>query len=128
MTKRELTKLFPNFSPKRAFRASDVGFEIVGKYVSALQLDGTGVWDVFVCNVGDMAKGLTGKRTLALFRLFPKNTIAAQLLDGEAYFQADFDTVKQWLEEHRVKLGIRKRRPPPKKSISSIKNLDTEAV
>lgn len=128
MTKSELVKLFPRFSPKRAFRISDTGYEIVGKYVSAVKLDGIEAWDVFICNTADITKGLTQHRTNALYRLFPEKRIAAQLLDGEAWFQADYDTVKQWLEEHRVRLGIGKRRPPPQKSISSIKNLDTDGA
>jgi hypothetical protein len=121
MTKQELIALFPNFS-KSAMREFDDGFELVGKYVRVAEVEG--VWDVFLCDTREMLKRKAARERVGRLPEMGKGlgtgllnnrikTVPAGItvtqLDGEAWFQSDFETVKRWLEENRVALGISKR-------------------
>lgn len=118
MTKADLMAVFPNFSPKRAFRrfgaAEAVTFEVTGKWVRVARLD-SGAWDVWLCNAAELTRGMGTKRLNRLLGLVPEG-VRTHVLDGEAYWQsADTGVVRRWLEAHRVALGISKRRPAPDK-------------
>jgi hypothetical protein len=112
MTKAELKVIFPNFSPKRAFKrfgeGEEVPYEVTGRWVRVARLDDD-PWDVMLCNVADMATGMGMKRLNCLIALVP-DCVRVHRLNGEAYWQSD-DTalVRGWLEAHRVALGIAKR-------------------
>jgi hypothetical protein len=106
MTKAELVKLFPAFSPKRAFVAGENNaWEVVGRYVNVAWV--TNTWDVYI--------RASQIRTNALAALFPKAATQAKVVDdGEAWWQSkDADLVREWLEANRGSLGIAKRRPGP---------------
>lgn len=115
MQKQQLVILFPLFSKKRAFRDYGDGFEVVGKYVRAVKIEGTEVWDVFVCNTAYMASGLGTGFINNRVATFP-NGVKHAVLDGEAWFQGSYLTVRAWLETHRSTLDVQKRRPPPHKN------------
>lgn len=113
MTKAELCELFPAFSPKRSIRklndGEETGYEVVGKWVRVEKV-GDG-WDVFLCNVRDMAKGISTKRLNLLVAKVPMG-IQVHVLDGEAWWSTtSVNMVRAWLEANRVALGVAKRRP-----------------
>ena len=123
MTKAEMMKLFPNFSPRRAFKVfeangDETGYELFGKHVR-VSVDDDGVWDVYICNAKDMAAGLTQHRTNALARLAPKGH-EVTILDRECWWRSqDLSLVRAWLEVHRGRLGISKRRTVPENARSA---------
>jgi hypothetical protein len=88
MTKAYLMGVFPNFSPKRAFRRfgeGEVPFEVTGKWVRVARLD-CGAWDVWLCNVADLTRGMGTKRLNRLLGWVPEGA-RTHVLDGEAYWQ-----------------------------------------
>jgi hypothetical protein len=106
VTKHDLMALFPAFSPKRAFRDGDDGWELVGKYVNVAWV--TNTWDVYI--------RASTARTNLLAASVPKGIAVKQVDEGEAWWQTkDVELLKAWLEAQRVRLGLRKRRPLPER-------------
>ena len=107
MTKQEIFDAFQGEISKTAIIQKDGAWRIVGKWCEIERVGN--LWDIFICNPGDMTKGLGQRKVNNIIdRLkIPPTNGTFRILNGEAYTQVqDINLILQNLSL----LGIRRKR------------------